>query len=58
MMHTELDTETVTRTLARYGVQHHSPAYYRTRAIVRHVVASLAVVATFALAGFAGMITR
>ena len=39
MMHTELDSETVTRTLALYGVQHHSPAYYRVRAIVRHVVA-------------------
>lgn len=40
MMHTEYDTETVTRTLALYGVQHHSPAYYRVRTIVRHAVAS------------------
>lgn len=34
-MHTEHDTQTVTNTLARYGVKRHSAAYYRTRAIVR-----------------------
>ena len=49
MMHTEYDTETVARTLALYGVQHHSPAYYLTRAIVRHVVASAFVLALIVL---------
>lgn len=49
MMHTEYDTETIARTLSLYGVQHHSPAYYRVRAIVRHVVASAFVLALILL---------
>lgn len=34
-MHTEYDTQTVTNTLALYGVKRHSAAYYRVRTIVR-----------------------
>lgn len=33
-MHTDNDTQTVTNTLALYGVKH-SPTYYRVRTIVR-----------------------
>lgn len=41
-MHTEADTQTVTNTLALYGV--HRPAYYRVRSTVRFL-AYMAIVA-------------
>lgn len=46
-MHTEWDTQTVTNTLAMYGVRRHTPAYYAVRGIVRftaYVIGLFAVV--------------
>jgi len=43
-MHTELDTRTRDNTLALYGVKHHSPAYYRIRAIVRTLIVAVPLV--------------
>lgn len=37
-MHTDLDTQTVTNTLALYGVRRRSPLYLATRAVVRGIV--------------------
>lgn len=41
-MHTDNDTQTVTNTLALYGV--HRPAYYHVRAVVR-LIAYMAIIA-------------
>lgn len=45
MMHTEYDTQTVTNTLAFYGV--HRPAYYRVRSTVRFLAYMALALAAF-----------
>lgn len=44
LMHTEYDTQTVTNTLALYGVKHRSPLYRHTQALVRMVAYTAAIV--------------
>lgn len=46
MMHTEYDTQTVTRTLALYGVTRR-PAYYRIRSTVRFLTYTALALAAF-----------
>lgn len=46
-MHTEYDTQTVTNTLALYGVKRHSAAYYRVRSAVRFLTYTALALAAF-----------
>ena len=48
-MHSEWDTQTVTKTLAVWGVRHHAPAYYAVRGTLRFLTRVAIVLAVIIL---------
>lgn len=53
-MHTEFDRDVVTNTLALYGVNSHSPAYYAIRFLARVGMVMAFVIAPHAIAFWIG----